>query len=232
MDDLSVIFPVYNERKTIERVLQDWDTQLTKLKIPFRIIVCEDGSTDGTSQLLRQLVKRFGIKLLQRPQRSGYASAVTRGIKAAQTAYLLCVDSDGQCDPGDVFDFWQKRSEAQDLLGFRKARADSLSRKLFSLLFKSVFSLLFDASIRDPSCPFVLFRPGVIVPFVDKLALMREGFWWGFTGMCVKNKLSLLQIPVRHRPRFDGQTNVYQLPKIPGIALRNLIGLLHLKFLS
>ena len=232
MDDLSVIFPVYNERNTIERVLQDWDAQLRKLKIPFRIIVCEDGSTDGTSQLLKQLAKRFRLKLLQRPRRSGYASAVIRGILAAQTAYVLCVDSDGQCDPRDVSAFWPKRSEAQVLLGFRKARVDSLSRKLFSLLFKRVFSFLFDASIRDPSCPYVLFRPGVIVSFLDKLTLMREGFWWGFTGCSIKNRLSIKQIPVHHRARFDGQTNVYQLPKIPSIALRNMTGLIRLKFFT
>src|SRR3989338_8416606 len=142
MDDLSVIFPVYNERKTIERVLRDWDTQLTKLKIPFRIVVCEDGSTDGTSRLLKRLAKRYRLKLLQRPQRSGYASAVIRGIKVAQTKYVLCVDSDGQCDPRDVFAFWQKRNDVSVLMGYRITRADSLSRKFFSLLFKSVFSLL------------------------------------------------------------------------------------------
>ncbi|OGK71478.1 hypothetical protein A2313_00690 [Candidatus Roizmanbacteria bacterium RIFOXYB2_FULL_41_10] len=59
---------------------------------------------------------------------------------------------------------------------------------------------------------------------------MSEGFWWGFVGMCTKKGLKLSEEPINHRSRFNGQTVVFKLKKIPSIALRNIIGLFRLKF--
>jgi hypothetical protein len=60
---------------------------------------------------------------------------------------------------------------------------------------------------------------------------MVEGFWWGFIAICLKKNISIYQVKINHRLRLSGQTNVFHLNKIPSIALRNIYGLIKLKFL-
>jgi len=225
---LDIIFPVYNEKKSIERVLKEWHKSLFK-SFDARFIICEDGSTDGTCELLLKLKKQYPIILNQKKIRRGYAGAVIDGLKNASSEYVLCVDSDGQCDPKDFLKFWEKRGKADAIIGWRLNRADSLQRKIFSWLFKNFFKALFSTSIHDPSAPFVLIKRKKIYPYLKYLFYLKEGFWWGFVGMCTKKKVLLTELPINHRNRLDGKTNVYHFKKIPFIAVRNIVGLIRLK---
>ena len=58
---------------------------------------------------------------------------------------------------------------------------------------------------------------------------MKEGFWWGFTAICVKYKISLLQKKIIHRKRSYGKSDIYEVHKIPDIAIRNILGLLKIR---
>ncbi|MCL4374993.1 glycosyltransferase family 2 protein [Patescibacteria group bacterium] len=229
MTQLSLIFPVYNERLTIETVLQEWMVRLKQLKINYEMVVCEDGSTDGTSQLLRAIKNKYRLVLNQSVRRRGYGPAVIDGIKTAKGEYLLSVDSDGQCDPADFISFWKRRGARQVIIGWRKKRVDAPQRLLFSYLFHQVFSRLFPTSIHDPSAPFVLYRKKDIIPHLDSLVFLKEGFWWGFVAMCVKNKIPLIELPIHHRARLNGNTQVYRVVRLPKIIWSNLFGLIRLR---
>ncbi|MCL4338820.1 glycosyltransferase family 2 protein [Patescibacteria group bacterium] len=228
---LSIILPVFNEKEVIEYVLSEWKTLLEKNKIPFNFVICEDGSTDGTKELLKRLKLNYPIILNQKRKRRGYGNAVLDGIKSALSEFLLCVDSDGQCDPEDFLKFWKERMSADILIGRRRERSDPLQRKVFSNLFRIVHKTLFTTSIHDPSTPFVLFRKKVVTPYINYLTYLNEGFWWGFIAMAVKAKLSVNEIPINHRKTLCSvKTKVYTLDKIPSIAFRNLLGLFRLYF--
>lgn len=229
-DTVSIILPVYNEYQTIESVLREWKKELIKNKIKYSFIICEDGSTDGTKQLLIKIKKKYKLILNQKKIRRGYGGAVIDGIKTAKTTYILSIDSDGQCSPKDFIKFWKIRNRANIVIGWRKRRADASQRKLFSFLFKTVFNLLFHAPIHDPSAPFVLYKKKTVDPYVKYLKFLKEGFWWGFIGMAMKNKLTIKELPMHHRKRMNGETVVYKINKVPWIAIRNLVGLFRLKF--
>ena len=229
MHQLNIILPVFNEKDTIEIVLQEWKQELDKQNLIYSFIVCEDGSTDGTKELLMQLQKKYPLKLDQKQKRRAYGSAVIDGIKTANSEYILCVDSDGQCDPKDFYTFWKNKEKAQVLIGWRRKRADPLQRKVFSSLFKAIFVVLFPTRIHDPSAPFVLFKKSTVIPHASHLIYLKEGFWWGFVGMCIKKRLQIHEITINHRARLKGNTQIYKAHKILDIFLRNLIGLLRLK---
>jgi len=89
--ELSVIFPVYNERHTIETVIREWRKELRRLRINFQIIICEDGSSDGTSQFLKKISSKYKLLLNQKKTRRGYGQAVIDGIKLATSEYILSV---------------------------------------------------------------------------------------------------------------------------------------------
>lgn len=232
MVQLAIILPVYNEKDSIEIVFKEWKYELDKQNIKYSFVVCEDGSTDGTKELLMQLQKKYPLVLNQRQERRGYGGAVIDGIKSADSEYVLCIDSDGQCDPKDFLSFWDSREKAHAIIGWRKKRADPLQRKIFSLLFKTIFVILFPTSIHDPSAPYVLFKKQTIIPHTSHLKHLREGFWWGFIGMCTRKNLSLHEIPIKHRKRIKGETQVYKMEKLFGIFIRNFLGLLKLKLVK
>ena len=229
MNKISVIFPVYNERETIERVLKEWSKELKKLNVSYEFIVCEDGSTDGTSEFLMKLEKKHKLKLNQEKFRRGYGRAVIDGIKIAKSQYILSIDSDGQCDPKNFEKFWKNRKKADILIGWRTERADAIQRKVFSFMFKSVFKTLFPINIHDPSAPFVLYKKNTVLPYLKYFKFLKEGFWWGFIGTAVKKRLTIFELPINHRLRLNGETVVYKTEKIPSIAFRNLFGLFKLK---
>ena len=228
-ESLSIVLPVYNERESIETVLKDWETILQKNKISYSFIICEDGSTDGTTEFLKQIKKKYNLQLSQVKKRRGYGGAVIDGIKLVKSTYILSIDSDGQCDPKDFNKFWNQKTKADIMIGWRKKRADALQRKIFSKLFFTLHKVLFPHTIHDPSAPFVLYKKKTVLPYLDYLIYLKEGFWWGFIGMCIKKRLSIFEIPMNHKIRLKGDTVVYKTNKIPSIALRNIIGLFKLK---
>lgn len=227
---LSVILPVFNEKETIEKVVHEWVNELEKLRINYQIIVCEDGSTDGTQTVLKNIQRKYRLKLSQKNQRRGYGGAVIDGIKSVNSTYILSVDSDGQCDPQDFKKFWESRDKHDILIGYRVNRNDPASRKIYSLFFKLYFKILFPTNLHDPSAPFVLYKKEIILPYLEYLKFLKEGFWWGFVATSIKAKLSLAEFPINHRERLAGKTRVYEIKKIPAIAFKNLLGLTKLKF--
>lgn len=133
MYDIAVNLPIYNEDKTISRVIDEWTDHLKDKNINFCIIFSEDGSTDSTKTILENYLDKNKIFINNIVEyRRGYSGAVTSGITFADSKYILCIDSDGQCDPKNFDSFWENRDSANIIMGYRNPRVDSLARKLYS----------------------------------------------------------------------------------------------------
>ena len=234
--ELTIIFPIFNEQETIKETLLEWKNTLDKLQIKYEIILAEDGSTDNTKKILNDLLisnRDLFVSNIEEKKR-GYANAIRSSIKIAKGKYILNVDSDGQCDPKDFINFWVKRDLLENgiIIGHRLNRKDSLQRLLMSKFFLILHRILFFSKVKDPSCPYVLSKNDFFVTINSYLNFMVEGFWWGFIAICLKKNIQIHQIKINHRLRLSGQTNVFHLNKIPSIALRNIFGLIKLKFLK
>ena len=102
MPYLSLILPVHNEVESLEAVVSEWDSCLKDIPgLRHVFIICEDGSTDGTKELIVKLGDRFPVINNSGLSRRGYGQAVREGINLAKTEYILCIDSDGQIGPPD-----------------------------------------------------------------------------------------------------------------------------------
>jgi len=230
MNDVDIILPVHNEKDILLTVLREWASVLNKMNISYSFVICEDGSTDGTKKLLLKLQKAYPIHLNQASLRRGYGRAVLDGIASSNGTYVLCIDSDGQCDPRDFHTFWKLRHKNKVIIGWRLTRMDTWIRILYSRLFHVLFSLLFFNRLHDPSTPFVLFQKKSILPYVHYLTYLHEGFWWGFIGTCLKFSISVMELPIHHRARLKGKTQIYSLKRMPSLAMRNIVGLFALRF--
>ena len=104
-------------------------------KIDFEFILSEDGSTDGTKDILKKLKQIYPIDLISEEGRKYYSKAVIDGIKKAKADYLLIMDSDGQSDPKDIFNFWQNKENSDLVNGYRHPRYDFAYRRFISKTF-------------------------------------------------------------------------------------------------
>jgi dolichol-phosphate mannosyltransferase len=221
---LEVLLPVHDEAESIEGTVREIYEALSPREAP-RFIICEDGSVDGTKQVLRHLSQLFPIKLIMSDERKGYSRALIDGMKSLEAEFLLCLDSDGQCDPKDFGKFWEARDCQDVTIGRRVKRVDSLLRRVLSRAFYLVYQLFYRVPVRDPSCPFVLANRRVIESVVSELGEMNQGFWWEFIARVHRRGFSLREIPVNHRDRSKGKTQVYRLNRLPAIGYSHVAAL-------
>ena len=139
--------------------------------------------------------------------------------------YLLCLDSDGQCDPEDFRRFWECRHEADVVLGHRVHRADPAWRRFFSRGFYGLYQLFYHVPAHDPSCPYLLAPRAVVERLLPEQGIMKQGFWWEFVARIHRRGYSIRELPVQHRQRLAGTTQVYRLSKLPDIGYRHFLAL-------
>jgi dolichol-phosphate mannosyltransferase len=222
--ELDILLPVHNEAESIENTIREIYLAVSP-QADVRFIICEDGSADDTKSVLTRLAETLPLKLLMSDERKGYSRAVRDGMRLVESDYLLCFDSDGQCDPDDFSKFWEARNLQDVAIGWRVNRSDNLLRKCLSRTFYFFYQSIYRIPIHDPSCPFVLAKRHVILAILPRLGEMKEGFWWEFVARVHRHGFSIKEFPVNHRRRAAGQTQVYRIRRMPGIGLRHFAAL-------
>ena len=231
---ISIVFPIHNEFKNLKILIKSWDDELKSLNdISYEFVLVEDGSTDGTKELINDLENKFNIKNLSQNEKRGYTKAVMDGIFASDGEYILCTDSDNQIKVKSLIENIKNLPKDNSfLIGFRNPRKDPINRILYSKLFKIFHDILFNSKLKDPSCPFVIGKKSDYMKLPIKLlSQMREGFWWGFIATCKKLNFNFTEVPIEHFKREEGEAG-YSISKLPGIILRNIIGLIKIKLIK
>jgi len=227
-DNLQILMPVHNEANNIGKQISKISKILQK-KIKFTFLICEDGSEDGTLEVLNKLKRKFKIKIISKKKKQGYSIAVMSGIKRATGNYLLIMDSDGQCDPKQIFKFWNVRNQSDIVAGYRIKRKDFLYRKFFSDFAKFVYRIFFKVSLKDPSFAFSLIRRDVYRSLLNFRPSMPEGFFWEYNARASHKGCRILEIGIHHKERKYGDTKIFHVWKLPSIALINFIGMMKVK---
>jgi dolichol-phosphate mannosyltransferase len=224
LPEVEILLPVHNEAESIEATLREIFDELSA-QVSVGFLICEDGSKDRTRDILTGLAQELPLRLNLSAARKGYSRAVREGMQMLHADYLLCLDSDGQCDPRDFWSFWSLRSDYDLIIGWRVKRADTLLRRTLSGFFFVIYQTVFRIPVHDPSCPFVLVKKTVAHEIVGKLGTMKEGFWWEFVARLHRGGYRIKELPVHHRLRVAGVTQVYKWKKMPGIFVRHVAGI-------
>jgi len=227
---VDLLLPVYNEAGSIEATLRELHKTLAPLA-NVRFVICEDGSTDGSRAILVRLAEELPIKLVLGVERKGYSRAIIDGFRACTAPYVFCLDGDGQCDPRDFESFCPLVPAADVVMGWRVNRQDTRARRAMSGFFKIIYRGLLDVRLHDPSCSYLLVsRPALdYLLSIPTLGTLTQGFWWEFAARLDRSGFRFVEIPVNHRPRAAGHTQVYRWPRLPGIFLRHVGGLVAIR---
>lgn len=230
MMDLQILMPAHNEESNIKEILYNVDKAIKKMKINYSFIICEDGSTDQTLLILKNLKNKLKLNIFSKKNKQGYSNAIISGMKMVKSKYLMIMDSDGQCDFNEIIKFWKNRDNADIINGNRNPRKDFLYRRFYSKLALIIYRLFFNIKLKDPSFAFILMKYKVCKSLCNFTPLMRDGFFWEFNARAKKKNFSFYEIDIKHKKRKYGNTKIFHLYQLPIITIRNLIGLLKLRF--
>jgi len=228
---VTCVIPAHNEGEGIQNTLKEIDSA-TSSAIDLTIFVSEDGSTDNTRTNVLETageIKSSRIILSNESGRLGYSKAVQQGILNSATEIIWFMDSDGQYFPEDVLLLIERLIPGTVVVGYRNPRADGFNRKFFSALFGIAYRMFGFPKRIDPSSPFVVAYLEDIKNIATKDFHLNYGYWWEFQARVAAGGLSVVELPVRHRVRFAGETQVYTPIKLPKIVSTHLLGLKKLR---
>lgn len=152
---LSVAAPCFNEAEGIEAVVMEWDGVLDRMPGTSEIVLCNDGSTDATADVLSRLMERMPrLHVESFETNGGYGRALRAAISATRGKYVVTIDSDGQFDLAEAAGLIDEleRGGYDCVTGFRRGKQDSVFRVLADRGLNRLVRLMFGVSLRDTNC--------------------------------------------------------------------------------
>lgn len=206
--NISVVLPALNEAENISVAVERALAVLGELADEGEVIVVDDGSSDGTREIVEELMAAHHprIRLAVHPVNRGYGAALRTGFSLTRYDLVFYTDSDNQFDPGDLKHFLPLMDEYDLVVGFRVYRYDTMLRSFLSWIYNRLVSVLFRVRVRDVDCAFKLFRREVL----EKITIECDDFFVD-TELVAKARrwnFRLLEKGVRHYPRMAGETTV------------------------
>jgi len=157
---ISIVIPVFNEEESLRAFCKELFLEVVKLKIDFEIIFVDDGSTDASLEILKEIEKtNRQIKIYSLRKRGGKAEALTLGFQKAKGDYIVTLDADLQDKPQEIPRLLKKAEEGNwDVVsGWRKDRKDSSRKIISSKLFNSIASIFWGLKLHDYNCGLKLY---------------------------------------------------------------------------
>ena len=197
---LSVVMPVFNERTTIEEIIP------RVLAVPVRIelIVVDDGSTDGTRDLLTALQKQHNFKLIFQPANGGKGAALRRGFQDVTGDLVVIQDADLEYSPEELPDLIELicKGRADVVYGSRflgRHRVFLFTHYLGNRLLTSITNLLYNTMLTDMETCYKVMRTEVLRSF----SLESNGFGIEpeLTAKIFKRRYRVYEIPIS----YDGR---------------------------
>jgi len=207
---MSVILPIHNERDTIRNLIILIVQVLKEAEIHFEIIAVDDGSTDGSSEVLQGLHKELSdiLCVITHPYNKGNGAAIKTGIRAARGEIVACMDGDGQHDPQDLIRMLPLTNQYDLVIGTRTQTYQGIWYRGFAnKLYNILASWLAEFPIEDLTSGYRLFRTSVVRKYAEFFPA-RYSYPTTSTLVVLKGGYSVKFIPINVRPRQSGVSKI------------------------
>ncbi len=163
--ELSVVVPVYNEVESLPHLIEAIATSLKEMAFSYEIVCVDDGSRDGSAELLKSLAQtRTDLRAVLLRRNYGQTPAMSAGFNYARGKVIITMDGDLQNDPADIPRLLAKLEEGYDLVsGWRKNRQDAaLSRLLPSKIANWLIGRVTGVELHDYGCSLKAYRSELV----------------------------------------------------------------------
>ena len=227
---ISITIPVYNEAEIIENIVAEIHKNIVKKGgNDFEFIIVEDGSTDGTKEILKRLEKKYQLKLHMDNARRGYHGALKYALKIPKSDVVFFTDSDGQHDPAEFWKLCEHIKDYDIVSGYRVRRTDPFHRIILSRIYNFSLLPIFGTFFKDSNCGFKLIKKRVINDVLDDVKYIKFGFSTEFLILAKKKGYKILEVPITHRERKTGRATQFEIRRLPKAIILQILGMLRLK---
>lgn len=215
-ETLSILIPVFNEEENILPLYERLSKALQKTGRAYEILFIDDGSSDGSLEVLLDLTKKDpNVRVISLSRNFGQTAALSAGIDSSRGEILIPMDGDLQNDPEDILSLLQKIEEGYDVVsGWRKDRKDPfLTRRLPSMIANKLISWIGGVRLHDYGCTLKAYKRDIL----KNIRLYGEmhrfipiyAHWIG---------ARVSEIPVTHFPRRSGSSK-YGMSRVVKVIL-------------
>ncbi|MFN8596978.1 MAG: glycosyltransferase family 2 protein [Anaerolineae bacterium] len=214
LSSVTVFFPCYNDAGTIPTMILRALQVLPQIAADYEVIVINDGSQDDSAQVLDALAARFEhLRVIHRPQPSGYGGVLRGGFAAATKDWVFYTDGDAQYDARELTLLAAQVRDGVDMVnGYKIKRHDPFHRILIGLAYQYFVKLAFNLTIRDVDCDFRLMKRDIF----NHITL--ESTTGTITFEMVKKiqdaGYTIVEVPVHHWYRQYGESQFFNFPRV------------------
>lgn len=224
-DKLYIVMPAYNEATAIEDTIRHWHAIAEKVGPRSRLVIVDDGSKDNTYDKMTRLQVQYAQLVPITKTNAGHGPTCYYAYQYAineKADYIFQTDSDGQTHAEEFWSFWDKRKEADFIIGHRKGRKDGFSRKIVAMVLRWIVLLFFGTRVKDANTPFRLMKAERLQPLLE---IIPSDFFLTnvmISTLIVKRKERLIWVPITFESRKQG-TNSINIRKIFRIGMKAMV---------
>ena len=211
---VSVIIPAYNEERRIKQTISGLRSYLKSKKYAYEIIAVDDGSTDGTVTVLKDM-PASDLRIIT-ITRSGKGTAVKEGILSANYEYVFFMDADSSTDAGEIVKFiniFKKERDMDVIIGSRYLKGGSVIiqppfRNFVGKTFSFVKSKLLGINFYDSQCGFKAFRLETAKKIFSKSVIKGFSFDVEILYIALLNNIKVKEVSVEWKHKPGGHVNI------------------------
>jgi len=222
--DISIVVPIYNEEENVRALHESVTSALSGIGLDYELILVDDGSTDGSYSLLREIAGSDGrVKVIRFRRNFGQTAAMAAGFDNSIGKVVIPMDGDLQNDPADIPKLLEKIHQGYDVVsGWRMDRRDALvSRKIPSRIANFLISRLTGVRLHDYGCTLKAYRREVL----EGINLYGEMHRF-VPALASQVGARVAELPVAHHHRLHGKSK-YGISR----TMRVILDLMTVKFL-
>ena len=229
---VSLLMLVHNEAPVIERVVRDYHREVIDRLPGSEFILVEDGSRDGTTEILERLRGELGLTVIHRDERRGYTAALRDGLSIPKHDLVFFSDADGQHDPRDFWKLANRVRTADLVIGVKSPRRDPWYRLAISRVFNALIAAMFGLRLSDINSGFRLMTRRLVDDLLRDEWRLRACIASELTIRAHDKGYAIAEVPVRHLSRPFGGSKGLPLSRIPRAVVHIVRELLVLRRLQ
>jgi len=201
--ELSVVIPLYNEEPNVAPLHAELSAIITAIPVTSEIILIDDGSTDGTFEVLRRIQKSDPrVRVVRFARNFGQTAAFAAGFAYARGRFIVTFDGDLQNDPADIPRLLEIARSYDIVCGWRKDRKDDfLTRYVPSVIANRLVGMVSGVPLHDVGCSLKVFRAEMVKPLK-----LTPGMHRYLPQLASQIGGRVTEVVVNHRPRRFGQS--------------------------
>lgn len=203
MKSVSVVIPLLNEKDSLEELYERLTRELAKTGLESEMIFVDDGSRDGSGEVLDSILREgVRVRVIRLRRNFGKSAALCAGFEKAEGDIVVTMDADLQDRPEEIHKLIDHLRKGNDLVsGWKKVRRDPLTKRFASWVFNRVTNLLTGVPLHDMNCGFKAYRREVI----EEITVYGEMHRY-IPVLASYKGFKIAEVPVEHSRRKHGRT--------------------------